>query len=374
MLLRRSRILPGLSLALAISLASSHAFAQDDGDANEPLFQQGQSQLDPGVPSLVPAVPAAATRTILLNVVVAPGPGGAPVPGLLQNDFVIRDNSVIQTIQSFHTFSGPGAPAEVVIVIDAVNAVYQRIPYERQQVAAFLRDNGGKLAHPTAIAILTDAGVQMQPKFSSDGNALADFVEHVTIPLRSVGRSAGFYGASERFQKSIRGLSTLNTRLAADPGRKLVLWISPGWPLLSGPRTQLGKRSQQNIFTTILALSAQMRTANVTLYSISPVFGGDTERIFYYQTFLKPVEKPEKSQVGNLALQVLAAQSGGLVLNSSNDIAGYLRTAVADSNMYYELSYDPQPVAHSVEYHSVDITLTRPGLNARARQGYYSQP
>ena len=106
MLLRRSRILPGLSLALAISLASSHAFAQDDGDANEPLFQQGQSQLDPGVPSLVPAVPAAATRTILLNVVVAPGPGGAPVPGLLQNDFVIRDNSVIQTIQSFHTFSG----------------------------------------------------------------------------------------------------------------------------------------------------------------------------------------------------------------------------------------------------------------------------
>jgi VWFA-related protein len=375
MLFRRRSILPALTLALVISL-SCHAFAQDDGDGDGsgPVVQHGQGALNPAVPSLVPAAPTPASRTIHLDVVVTPGPAGAPVGGLLQNDFVIRDNNAIQSIQSFRAVRGPAAKAEVVLVIDAVNAVYQRMPYERQQAAAFLRGNGGKLDHPTAIAIFTDAGLQMQPAFSTDGNALADFVEHVTIPIRSIGTSAGYYGADERFQKSIRGFSALITRLDAEPGRKLVVWISPGWPFLSGPRTSLDKRSQQNIFDTVVALSTRLRNAAITVYSINPAFPGNAGRIFYYQQFLKPVEKPGKVQIGNLGVQVLAAQTGGLVLNSSNDIAASMKTAVDDAGSYYELTYDPSPAAAGGEYHRIEVTLTRPGLTARTRHGYYSQP
>lgn len=155
-LLLRRRNISLAFIALAISLSSAHA--QDDSESNAQLNQQSQ---DPGVGRLVSAVPAPTSRTIHLNVIVAPAPGLAPVSGLQQSDFVIRDNDVTQNVQSFRAISGPEAPAEIVIVIDAVNAYYQRIPYERQQVAAFLRDNGGKLAHPTAIAVFTDAGVQM---------------------------------------------------------------------------------------------------------------------------------------------------------------------------------------------------------------------
>jgi VWFA-related protein len=370
MLVRLPRVLP--AIVLAALLSSTCALAQQDGEGEETM-SQSQGQMDPAIPSLVPAAPPSGSRTIHLSIVVAPKPGAAPVAGLLQSEFVVRDNNVTQSIQSFHAVSGGQAPAEIVLVIDAVNASYQRMPYERQQIAAFLRDNGGKLAHPTAIAILSDTGIQMQPEFSTNGNALADFVDHVSIPIRSIGRSAGFYGADDRFQKSIRGFITLMTRVDPDPGRKLVVWISPGWPFLSGPRTSLDKRSQQNLFDSIVAVSTRMRQAGVTLYSVSPAFGGSTENIFYYKQFLKPMEKPSQVQVGNLGVQVLAEQSGGLVLNSSNDLAGYLRTAVADSSVYYELSFDPAAAERDGEYRKLDVTVTRPGLVARTRAGYYSQ-
>jgi VWFA-related protein len=359
------------AIVFAALLTATCAPAQEEGE--ESMSQQGQGQMTPSIPSLVPAVPPASSRSIHLSVVVAPSPGAAPVAGLLQNEFVVRDNNVTQSITSFQTVSGDRAPAEVVLVIDAVNASYQRMPYERQQIAAFLRENGGKLSRPTAVAILTDTGIQMQPQFSTDGNGLADFVDHVTIPIRSIGRSAGYYGADDRFQKSIRGFTTLLNRLDPDPGRKLVLWISPGWPFLSGPRTNLDKRSQQNIFDSIVAISGRMRHAAVTLYSIAPVLNSNTESIFYYQQFLKPIQKPSQVQIGNLGVQILATESGGLVLNSSNDLANYLRTAVADTTAYYELSFDPAPSERDGEYHKIDITLTRPGLTARTRTGYYSQ-
>jgi hypothetical protein len=36
---------------------------------------------------------------------------------------------------------------------------------------------------------------------------------------------------------------------AAQPGRKMVFWISPGWPMLSGPNVvQLTPKQQQQLF------------------------------------------------------------------------------------------------------------------------------
>lgn len=74
---------------------------------------------------------------------------------------------------------------------------------------------------------------------SRDGNALiAELNEHES-GLRTIRRSQGIYGASERVQLSLRALEQLTEYESARPGRKLVIWISPGWPLLSGPREEL---------------------------------------------------------------------------------------------------------------------------------------
>jgi VWFA-related protein len=319
-----------------------------------------------------PAPSPPADNAIYLDVVVTPK-SGAPVPGLEQKDFTILDNKAPQPITSFKAVQGPDAPVEIILLIDAVNTAYTNIAYERGEIDKFLRSNGGRLSHPASLAIFTDAGVRMQNTFSTDGNALAASLDQETVALRSITRSAGFYGAEDRFSISMRALAQLGTNEAAHPGRKLIFWISPGWPLLTGPGVQLDGKQQQRLFAGIVDTSTQLRETRITLYNINPLGANENSlRTFYYEQFIKGVTKPQQVNVANLSLQVLAVQTGGLVLNSNNDISAMLEQAFRDAGAWYEISFQPA-ASEPNEYHKIEIQVDKPGLIARTRQGYYGQ-
>jgi VWFA-related protein len=312
---------------------------------------------------------------ISLDVVVA-RKSGPPVSGLQQQDFTVLDNKVPQTLTSFQAVDGRQAAIEVILLIDAVNTDYQRVAYERNEIDKFLRAEGGHLAYSTALAVVTDTGLQIQQDFSSDGNALSASLDQYTVGLRTVRRDAGFYGAAERYQISLRGLHELIGREAPRPGRKIILWVSPGWPLLSGPNVQIDAKEQQQLFADIVSFSTQLLQARITLYSIDPLGTADAGgvRTFYWKDFVKGIGKPGQAKAGNLGLEVLATQSGGIALSSSNDVAALLQTCIADIGAYYELSFNSPIGDQPNEYHNLEIHIAKPGLTARTRQGYYSQP
>jgi VWFA-related protein len=317
--------------------------------------------------------PLATANGIQLDVVVT-ARSGPPVADLQKQDFTVLDNKVPQSITSFHASGGSQAPIEVILLLDAVNTSYQTMAYERGEIDKFLHANGGRLAHPTALAFFTDTGTQIQEGFSTDGNELSASVAHYATGLRDIRRSSQD-GGYERFQLSINALRELAAREAPRPGRKIILWVSPGWPLLSGPRIGLDSKQQQQIFANIVDLSTQLRQGRVTLYSIDPVGASEpVGRAFYYQDFVKGIAKPSQVAFGDLGLQVLATQTGGLALNSSNDVVSLLHQCMADTEAYYELSFDPAPGDRRDEYHHLEIQIAKPGLIARTRQGYYSQP
>jgi VWFA-related protein len=285
------------------------------------------------------------------------------------------DNNAPQTITSFKAVPGREAPIEVILVIDAVNTSYQTVSVARPEIDKFLRAEGGHLAYPVALVLFTDKGTQGLGSFSTDGNALSAELDQTDVALRSITRAAGFYGATERFELSIRTLGQLVEKMGTRPGRKLILWVSPGWPLLSGPRIQLDSKQQQLLFADIVKLSTKLLQGRVTLYNINPL--GNTESIAsvsYYKDFVKGISKPSQVQVGDLGLPVLADQSGGLVLNFNNDVASLLRECLSDSAPYYEISFDPPPSDKPDEYHHLEIKIAKPGLTARSHQGYYAQP
>jgi VWFA-related protein len=312
---------------------------------------------------------------ISLDVVVA-RKSGPPVSGLQQQDFTVLDNKAPQTLTSFQGVDGRQAAIEVILLIDAVNTDFQQVAYERTEIDKFLRAEGGHLAYPTTLAVLTDTSTQIQQDFSSDGNALSASLDQYTVGLRTLRRDTGFYGAAERYQISLRGLHDLIGREAPRPGRKIILWVSPGWPLLSGPNVRIDAKEQQRLFADIVSFSTQLLQARITLYSIDPLGTADAGgvRTFYWKDFVKGIGNPGQAQAGNLALEVLATQSGGIALNSSNDVATLLQRCIADTGFYYELSFNPLPGDRPNEYHNLEIRIAKPGLTARTRQGYYSQP
>jgi hypothetical protein len=91
-------------------------------------------------------------NNIYLNVVVTQK-SGSPATRLSQRDFTVLDNNVPKTITSFKALDGSEAPAEVIVLFDAVNAKPETIAYERDQVRKLFSAKGGQLPHPTTFAV-----------------------------------------------------------------------------------------------------------------------------------------------------------------------------------------------------------------------------
>lgn len=317
-------------------------------------------------------------RRITLDVVVT-DKSGKPIPGLQQRDFTLLDNKQPAKILSFDAVQGGAAaadpPVEVMLLLDEVNTAFRGVSSARQEIEKFLRRNGGELERPLSLVFLSDSGIRSTSP-SRDGNALAGELNQNQAGLRIIGRAQGIYGAGDRVQLSLQALQQFADYESTRPGRKLLLWISPGWPLLSGPREDLSSKAQQGLFKVIVALSDALRQARVTLYSIDPLGMSDTGglRELRYETYVKGVKKASQVSIGNLALQVLAEQSGGRAFQYDNDIASEIATAVADTNAFYVLTFDGLPGDGPNEYHALQLKIDRPGLTARTRAGYYAQP
>jgi VWFA-related protein len=320
---------------------------------------------------------------ITLNVVVS-GRDGVPVSDLGQQDFTLLLDKKPTPITSFKAIQAPIAvgretvshdDVEVILLVDSVNTRFSHVAYERQEIQKFLRSNDGVLARPVSLVLLSDTDLRIEPVPTRDGNALSDVLGKSEIGLRQIRRSAGFDGAVERFEISARALKQIASYEATRPGRKLLVWISPGWPLLSGPGVNLTKKESLGLFHTAVDLSNSLTRAGITLSSVDPL-GVDESlvRTSYYKEFLNGVPDASKMEAGNLALQVLAAQSGGRVFTSSNDIARGIADAVSDAQSFYVLTFQPPPADHADQYHGISVTVDKPGLAARTRTGFYSQP
>jgi VWFA-related protein len=341
------------------------------------MAQQATPPVSAGNTESPTAAPARADGQIVLDVVVTDRTG-KPISGLQQQDFTLLDNKLEQKVLSFQAVdqTTPGDPTEVILLVDEVNTSFTSVSYERSQIENFLKQNGGKLPQPVSLIFFSDQNTEIQNTASRDGNALLAEFDKSETALRTIRRSAGFYGAEDRLQLSLRTLGSLAEHEASKPGRKLLIWISPGWPILSGPRVELSGRQQQGIFNEVVAMSQALRQARITLSSVDPLGTADSGglRTTYYQEFLKGLKKANQAQAGNLALQVLATQSGGQVLYSSNDITAEIARCASDAEAYYVLSFDPPRADGPNDYRPIEVKVDKPGLTVRTRTGYYAQP
>ena len=299
---------------------------------------------------------------------------GQAATTLQQQDFTVLDNKSPRPITSFREVTPSDEPVEVILYLDAVNTPYELLAQIRNGADKFLKEKEGVLAHPTTFAVLTDDGPQMENRFSTNGMELSDDLERRQIGLRKITRGTD-WSDIDRFEIGIKAIHQLVAFAANLPGRKIVVFISPGFPLLSGPTAQITPKQHRNIFGDAIFLSTQLRQNNISFYDINPI--GVAEPMYtanYYQTFLKGIAKPDDAQFASLSPQVLSVQSGGLTLNSSNDLAGMIQGCLRDADSWYRIAFDPLPSEKPNEYHHVEIRVDRPGVVVRTRDGYYANP
>jgi VWFA-related protein len=350
--------------------------------SDPPVGASGQSTARPAAPPTVlmrrsPEDRDRASRVarhIILNVAVTDA-SGKPVAGLQKKDFTLLDNHQPQQIVSFRGVEGRTAkpPVHVIFMLDTLNSSFQDVAYQLRAVEKYLDQNREQLSFPVSIAVLTGAGIGLgQP--SRDGSALIGQLKKVHVPLATIGSPEG--SNARRFHLSVQSLAELVTRQEDVPGRVLLIWMGPGWPLLSDgpyPGTRMDKR---NFFAEILNLSTGFLDAQMTMDTISSpnVMRGNGRPRNYYKPFLKGVQRADQADPGNLALPVLAYQSGGKVLEDDKDLVGDIASCIADLESYYVLSFDSPHASQDIEYRALQITVDKAGLSARTNASYYAQP
>jgi VWFA-related protein len=343
-----------------------------------PKAGSNEPQLKPRPAKPGPAAPK--PRRMQLDVVVTDA-WGKPVSGLQPWDFKLLDNGQPSKILYFRAFDGEGVkaqpPVEVILLFDALNLNVQQQGFVRNELTRFLVQKGGHLAHPTTLMVLGDNGVAVQPQPSLDGNALNALLKTVNPHITAFGPTMGIQGAIERFNRSVQQMRMIAENESHKPGRKLLIWISAGWPLLEIQNFIPAESNKKKYFEDIVELSTWLREARMVVYSAAPIdpsMGGAGRAPLLYQDFVKPVPDARQAHSGNLGLRVLALQTGGQILGPSNDVAGQISQCIADADSFYQLTVAPPPTEHPDEYHSLKLSVVQPGLTVRTNTGYYDQP
>ena len=316
------------------------------------------------------------TRPITLDVVVTDALGRR-VAGLKRDDFTITENGHPQVLGSFREADGatsPSDPVQAVFLIDTVSNSFESIAAERGQIETFLARDDGHLQFPISIVLFSDSGARVdQP--SRDGKLLISELKKTFTAIPTINSAMSSGGAIERFQRSLKVLNQLLAYEGTRPGRKLLLWIGPGWPMLSGSHFTSSEKDKRADWDGIVNFSTYLRLARVTLYSVDTSSSEmSVAHSVYYENFLKPVTDRKQVNPGNLALPVLAIQSGGKVVSGSNDLAAEITSCLEDAKSYYTVSFDAAHSAQADEYRALTITVNRTGLTARTNTGYYAQP
>jgi VWFA-related protein len=310
--------------------------------------------------------------------------------------------------------------AQLILVIDALNSSLIEVTKSEEAVEAYLGEQVGQLKMPTTILVVSDSesGATSHPPTapkntntdmhhrelfvhripaSIDGSILIKSLKDYKAGPHRILDSQGNLVQGERVRLSLEALSFIANAQSSIAGPKLVIWMSPGWPFLA----RSNAKSSEQLFDSVIYFSNLLRTSRMIVYSVSPegVTAKNTSSSmsdFYttsqpasvralghapeipvefgydsYSEFLKGVRSAKQSNPNDLALQVLAYQSGGLVLQNNNDLVDMIRQCAADRTTLYNLSYNPASSGGSDRYHEIEVILKPSTQRLRTRTGLY---
>ncbi len=343
---------------------------------------------------------------------------GRPVTDLKADDFEIREGGKLQTVDTFKLIKtddgldDPSAAREIlstsdqerevardenrlfVVFLDDYHVRRGNGMVVREQVAKFLRN----LSRHDLVAIATPLSTIAGLTFSRNPDVTSANV------MGFVGRKYEYTpmnALEQRYQDLppeqieqmrnnivISALSNVCQFLGSmRDGRKSILYVSEG---MSGsmpvgvrttgsftPNTGSARSDSQTFFdNSSLLLDIQSKVFreatrnNVAIYTLDP--RGLTNFEFDVGENVTPQDDRRIVQESTDLLRVVAEQTDGRAIVNRNDPIPALQQMVRDSSAYYLMSYTSTLAPLDGRFHEIQVRLKRPGLEVRARKGYWA--
>jgi VWFA-related protein len=182
---------------------------------------------------------------------------------------------------------------------------------------------------------------------------------------------------------TIDALKQTVTSLAGMSGRKAVVYVSDGLPMIVGEdvfyavqnkfsgTSTISESSEYNTARRFEELAAQANANRVTFYTIDA--GGLRT---YSSTSAENATAGQGVYIDSInmsnlqsTLQMMAEKTGGISVINANDVGPHLAKIADDFNTFYSLGYSP-PHTGDGRFHRISVKVKRKGVNARFREGY----
>ena len=181
-----------------------------------------------------------------------------------------------------------------------------------------------------------------------------------------------------RMNETTASLEALGNHIAGIPGRKNLIWITGGIPILTqGARDRwVNSYSQQ-----VRGLAQRLATQGVAIYPVQASglkvgFLGTTtvaegsSRGQSEDMHLRPMTRENDLRVWS-TMDVLADLSGGRAFRNTNDLAAGVGAAANDARGSYSVGfYVPDNTDN--RWHEFEVRVSRPGVRVLHRKGYMS--
>lgn len=371
-------------------------------------------------------VPVFRSRAELVTVpVVVTNKKGEPVGHLAKDDFVLMEDGRPQKIAAFdeitrETGAADATPSDApsaasapkpsalhitVLLLDLINTPFEGQARSAEQMLKYVRE-GVDESQPTALFVLDRDGLKLIHDFTVDPKVLAaalgkvrggpqmvDQASQEAIPsgtsdqmaalLEKMRQSEQLMESMERVQAiqiTMQALRQIAQHCAGLQGRKSLIWASGGFPFtvsetdmvlqMDGPKVE----SLADVIDLYRRTWQDLNQAQLALYPVDATGLGVSNMSDV--TVHNP--RPEAFSHGNWmhsdtvsTFRTFAESTGGRAFYDTNDLAGAFRTASADSNHYYILSYYLDRAAKKEGWHKLRVNVKGDGLQWRARNGFY---
>jgi VWFA-related protein len=396
-----------VAVTLALAGAAS-AFAQSAPPAPPPAR-----------PTPTPQSAVHVTTRAVQVIVAVQDDHGRPVTGLTKDDFVVLDQGQRQQIASFSEqtnrvttaaaaapnlftnrfVQGASQPPITVIVIDAYNARYWDLFPQKyggqcpplcamETISHAVEKFISRMQAQDRVALyeLTDKLYLLQD-FTSDPSALQSAL------ARAKDRASAFRFARSEMYTNDRDLHTMNAmhavgdRLANVSGRKNLIWLSPGFPPVT-----LDDGGEGVTFGQMDKTAKTLGNAELPLFAMNPLGlvaggglrGGGGAGRAGGPISAADIPTPHMSACDDTTQgcapyardfeysKSLAEDSGGRAFYNTNDLTSAIRKVIDDSAFTYILGYYPDHDKWNGEFREIKVKVSRPGVEVRARKGYYA--
>jgi Ca-activated chloride channel family protein len=265
---------------------------------------------------------------VSLNVTVTDGT--KYVTGLEQDDFEVFEDGAKQTL-SF--FSHVQQPIALAILLDTSNSMEDKLATAQEAATGFVR----RMKKDDVIEVIEfNSQVRVPQPFTNDMNALERAIRATTV-----NGSTSLYNA---IYVSLRALKDERAKNAEEIRRQAIVVLSDGDDTSSvieyDDVLDLAKRSETAIYAIGLRQQetgrGKFKEAEFVLRQLSQETGG---RVFF------PTSVAELPKIYEQISEELASQ--------------------------YSMAYSSKNPMRNGAWRRIDIRVTKPGLTARTRRGYY---